>query len=211
MPESNQRIHDQLIQPSLQENTSSLQPSPRSWFTRRKIPLFSVIVMMVLLGIVLVVYLLSQRSFDNQPRTENPIPVSSLPIESSTSTIFGTQTVNLVAIQDASPSGFGYANRNITSYNILHHVLAVLPKPPQGTFYEAWLIRNPNENFSLGRLYRSEEGQYLLTSDWVYFPNELPFSSFEDFPKIVVSLETSEDDVIERRLLVGQFSEPESN
>lgn len=89
----------------------------------------------------------------------------------------------------------GIATRSYEDGRFTHVVLADLPDPEVGSFYEAWLVRG-NNFVSTGKL-RIAKGGYLLE-----FESGVDYS---DFDEVVVTLETVEDRNPEQYILEGSF------
>ncbi len=89
----------------------------------------------------------------------------------------------------------GIATRSYEDGRFVHVVLADLPDPEVGSFYEGWLARG--DNFvSTGKL-RIAKGGYLLE-----FESGVDYS---DFDEVVVTLEAIEDRNPEQHVLEGSF------
>lgn len=89
----------------------------------------------------------------------------------------------------------GLATRQFDDGRFTHSVLADLPDPEEGKFYEGWLV--DGDNFmSTGRM-RIAKGGYLLE-----------FESSEDltsYNRVVVTLEDTDDETPEEHVLEGEF------
>ena len=98
-------------------------------------------------------------------------------------------------------TGSGIATRKYASGRFTHALLADLPEPASGTFYEGWLVRGKEgeANFafiSTGRM-RVAKGGYLL---------ELTSSTdYSDYKGVVVTLERVDDKKPEAHILEGSF------
>jgi len=95
----------------------------------------------------------------------------------------------------------GIATRNYESGKFTHAILADLPDPKAGEFYEGWLVRGSEgeENFasiSTGRL-SVAKGGYMLE-----FTSNRDYS---DYSMVVVSLEKLNDQRPETYILEGSF------
>jgi len=112
------------------------------------------------------------------------------------------EDVERITLSDVSGgSATGLATRKYESGVYEHTVLAALPDPLQGTFYEGWLVRGKegDGNYSVvstGKMRISKSG-YLLD-----------FSSSKDLtdhPQVLVTLETRDDGKPEKHMLEGNF------
>jgi len=91
--------------------------------------------------------------------------------------------------------GSGIATREIVEGKFLHSVLADLPDPESGKFYEGWLGRN-GEYVPMGKLFSGKGGFILSYSSNV---------DMSDYNGVVVSLETSLGDGPTEKILEGSF------
>ena len=89
----------------------------------------------------------------------------------------------------------GIATRKFDAGRFTHAVLADLPDPEPGTFYEGWLVMD-DSLISTGRL-RIAKGGYLLE-----FQSSTDYSSYDN---AVVTLERVADSVPEEHILEGSF------
>lgn len=98
-------------------------------------------------------------------------------------------------------TGSGIAIRKYESGRFTHTLLADLPDPESGTFYEGWLVRGKEggANFafiSTGRM-GVAKGGYLLE-----FTSSIDYS---DYKGVVVTLEKVDDKRPEKHILEGSF------
>ncbi len=89
----------------------------------------------------------------------------------------------------------GIATRKVDAGKFAHTVLADLPDPESGTFYEGWLVKDDNV-ISTGRL-RVAKGGYLLE-----FQSATDYSEYNN---VVITLEKVADSVPEKHILEGSF------
>ena len=106
--------------------------------------------------------------------------------------------VEKATLEDISGgSSKGLATRKFTEGTFTHSVLAALPDPETGSWYEGWLVReNPFDVIYTGKLRQAKGG-------WV-----LDFVSVEDLQdhqQVVVTLEKVEDGKPESHILEGAF------
>lgn len=95
----------------------------------------------------------------------------------------------------------GIATRKFADGKFTHTVLADLPDPEAGSFYEGWLVRGEegSENFALfssGRM-RLAKGGYLLEFEST--------QDFSDYNRVVVTAEKVLDKTPEKHILEGSF------
>lgn len=95
--------------------------------------------------------------------------------------------VEKTSLKDVSGGpGAGIATRT--------EILADLPDPEEGTFYQAWL-QNGDKVISLGKM-SMEKGGWLISYN---------SSAYPEYNSIVVSLEKVFDSNLEKRILEGSF------
>lgn len=112
------------------------------------------------------------------------------------------EDVEKAELKDVSGgNSFGIATRKFQNGKFTHTILADLPEPEKGAFYEGWLIRGVegSENFSLvssGKL-RLAKGGYLLEFEST--------TDYSDFNKVLITLEKIADKNPEKHILEGSF------
>jgi len=92
-------------------------------------------------------------------------------------------------------SSTGIATRKYEEGKFTHAVLADLPEPAEGKFYEGWLVKG-EEVVSTGRL-RVAKGGYLLEFE--------SSTDYSDYKTVVVSEEEVADATPEKHILEGSF------
>jgi hypothetical protein len=156
-----------------------------------------VIGIVLLAAIVGLFYLRNRRQAEEMRVPEQE--VSSESTEQRIEEIFNTdipddvEKAELKAVDDGD--GSAIATRKEEEGSREFAVLADLPDPETGKFYEAWLVKD-DEQVSLG-------GMRVAKGGWV-----LETTSTRDlggFDKVVVSLESSRDNEIEDSVLEGEF------
>lgn len=90
----------------------------------------------------------------------------------------------------------GLATRDFKSERFTHTVLADLPDPAPGTFYEGWLVMG-DKFFSTGKM-RLIKGGYLLEYE--------SSTDYSDYDKVVITLEKVFDATPEEHILEGTFN-----
>ena len=112
------------------------------------------------------------------------------------------EDVDKAELKDVSGgNASGMATRKFEDEKFTHTVLADLPDPEEGSFYEGWLIRGEEgvddySFISTGKL-KIAKGGYLLEFN--------SGNDFSDYSKVVVSLEKVADINPERQILEGEF------
>ena len=203
-----------VVQPQAAQEVTSQPPiiptSPEAPETPsrppRKIPFVIIIVLVFLLAGGVLAYFWLQ-----QPTSQEPAPVSQktisapspTPITQAAETYVGYQTISLRDVSGGTSSGS--TTRSIIPGNVFISVDAVLPDPGEGQFYQAWLITNEGVSTSFGGLSKTGEGTY--SSVGVF--NTPTFASFDEvlFNTMAVTLESTDDDVMETKLLDGRFTQ----
>jgi hypothetical protein len=108
----------------------------------------------------------------------------------------GVEKADLTDVSGGNATGLAY--RQIVNGVFSLSILADLPDPPSGEFYQGWLVKTNGEEvmFSLGK-FRIAKGGFLLD-----------FSSatdYSDYKTVVVSQEKVFDNNLETRILEGSF------
>lgn len=134
-------------------------------------------------------------------QTLTPTPSSQEQIERSFNLTL-PEDVEKADLKDVSGGdGSGIATRKYENGNFTHMVLADLPDPAAGTFYEGWLVMGKmgDANFaflSTGPL-SVAKGGYLLE-----FESKTDYS---DYKGVVITLEKVNDKTPETHILEGSF------
>ena len=160
-----------------------------------------IIIGLIVAALIGAVIYFSRRS--QTPRLEDitPTPSTQESIESK----FNTQIpsdVQKAELKDVSGgNASAIATRKYANGKFTHVVMADLPDPETGSYYQAWLVKgNEGEaDYSLvstGRL-RIAKGGWLLEYN--------SSKDYTDHPKVVVSLEKVTDAKIETKVLEGNF------
>jgi len=102
--------------------------------------------------------------------------------------------VELSAVSDIK--GSGIATRKYEAGKFTHMVLADLPDPEVGTFYEGWLVKGEDTFIPTGKM-TIAKGGYLLE-----FQYPVDLSSYN---RVVVTLEKTVDGTPEKHILEGSF------
>lgn len=78
---------------------------------------------------------------------------------------------------------------------LYHYVSAALPAPEAGKFYEGWLLNAAGDKMSTGDLVADSAGNYELS----YMSSMV----LDGYDKVVITLETTKDDMPEVPLIIG--------
>ena len=90
----------------------------------------------------------------------------------------------------------GVATRSFENGEFTHSVVAALPDPEKGSFYQGWLTNEAGESMSTGKL-RIAKGGFILD-----FTSNKDLS---DYSKVMITLEKVDDNKPEESLLEGSF------
>lgn len=153
----------------------------------------------VLLVIAFIVFFIQRRRQEAIPL---PTPTATATIEEQEADLEERFRINIpdefekANLQDTLGRGYsGLATRNFENNSFDLTVLANLPDPEEGKFYQVWLRRD-SETRSMGVMIQGKGG-YLLDA-----------SVREDlraFDNVIVSLETTRDTNLEETVLRGSF------
>jgi hypothetical protein len=114
--------------------------------------------------------------------------------------------VNKAELRDANDGdGSAIATRKMENNTFTHSVLADLPDPETGKFYQAWLVRGEeaDEDYSIvltGRMQVAKGGWVLEYSTT---------QNLEDHNRVLVTLESVNDQKAEDVVLEGEFTSEE--
>jgi hypothetical protein len=159
----------------------------------------------IVLGLIIFVTIAGVVILLKRPKTSKLLPTPTPNITEKIENNFKYQIpedVERIELKDVSGgAGSGLATRKFESGKFTHVVLADLPEPPAGSFYEGWLVRGKqgDSNFSIiltGKL-RIAKGGYLLE-----FESDKDYS---DYKQVVVTLEKLDDRNPETHVLEGSF------
>lgn len=112
------------------------------------------------------------------------------------------ENVDKVELKDVSGGdASGLATRNFESGRFTHTVLADLPDPAPGYFYEGWLIRGKegDENFAListGKM-RLAKGGFILEFE--------SSKDYSEYSNVILTLETVNNKNLGKHILEGSF------
>ena len=160
----------------------------------------------IVIGIVVLLVIggllyLRQR---NKAGDEMKVP-ETLSVEESLEDKFKIQIpedVDKAELKDVSGgSSSAIATRKYENNKFSHSVLADLPDPEQGSFYEGWLVRGEEgeDNFSVISTVKMSlaKGGYLLEFE--------SNNDYSDYNKVVITLEKVADKLPEKHILEGSF------
>ena len=102
---------------------------------------------------------------------------------------------DLVDVTGGTSSGIGYILRK--DGQLFHTVMARLPEPTGGEFYEGWLVKQfPRVTFfSTGKMRKLESGEYFLALN--------ADEEYPEFDQVVITIETQDDGNPERHVIEG--------
>lgn len=153
----------------------------------------------VLIVIAVIVFFIQRRKSE----IVTPVPTATPTLEETQNSIENKFKVNIpedadkAELKDAHGTGFsGIATREFKNGVYSITVLADLPDPDTGMFYQAWLSDGSGTSRLLGTL-RMAKGGYLL--DYTTSQDLRPLSS------VAISLETKNDAKVEEVVLQGSY------
>lgn len=163
---------------------------------KRETIIGAVIVILIFVG-VYYFFARYQREEEINPPAEK-IPVSE-ELEEGFETGMGIEIpegVDKAALKDVTGgAGMGMATRKFEEGVFEHTVMAALPEPGAGKFYQGWLVRD-GEVLSTGKLSEIKGGWYLE-----YSANK----DYSDYNQVVITLEERIDNQPETHILEGNF------
>lgn len=152
----------------------------------------------IVIGLVILAVLAGTIYFIRKPRQrleELPSPSIEEKIEESFNLEI-PDDVDKAQLRDITGGiSSGMATRIFENGEFKHMVLADLPDPVTGVFYEGWLVKD-NDFFSTGKM-RIAKGGWVLE-----FESSIDYS---DYNKVVVTQELIDDENPETHILEGEF------
>lgn len=201
---------------SSQEHQPSLPQTPRSpnkFFSRTFLYIILIIIAIIVGGLI---GIYSLRNDQPPPSLEPPSITSRqhpLPDQDQGLRYQGSQ---MITLREVSSSNFSaVAFRVVGPFSILYSILADLPDPPEGSFYQVWIVKtqdytgsDPANAAQIGRMEKYLlEGKYSFVYGFNYDPENPFFREFTDLHNgLGISLETSDDNVMETKILEGIFT-----
>lgn len=153
----------------------------------------------IVIGLIILAVLAGVVYFVRRPRGPTlpaiPTPSTEEKIEESFNVKIPEDVERAELTAVAGADGSGIATRKFETGVFTHTVLADLPEPEAGTFYEGWLVKGLSF-ISSGEM-RIAKGGYLLD-----FTSSVDYS---DYNKVVITLEKVDDKKPETHILEGSF------
>lgn len=159
----------------------------------------------IVIGLVILAVLATSIVVIRRARAPKTVPTSTPSVEQKLEKSFNFEIpddVERAELKDVSGgTGSGIATRKYEAGRFSHTVLADLPDPAAGTFYEGWLVRGKegDSNFayiSTGKL-RVAKGGFLLEFE--------SGKDYSEYKGVVVTLEKVNDVKPETHTLEGSF------
>ena len=116
----------------------------------------------------------------------------------------GSQIATLNDVSGGASAGA--VTRTVSQNNVSFIVNATLPDPPEGQFHQAWVVNRDGAVLSVGRLSQNQDGSFSLNTSYEFDPSET-FTLDDMYNTFIVTLEITDDDLIENSLLEGVFTE----
>lgn len=171
----------------------------------RKGPIIIVVLLGILVGGGILAYSLVQKPANEEsPTTSRKTITPSRTTGVTTPHYIGEQNIVLLDVSGGTASGA--AIRSISSGVSQHSVYASLPDPPQGEFYQAWVVGLANDFITIGRLSMDETGVYSVISDYNFDPSDT-FAFSDLFNTVIVTLEKEDNGVTGTKILEGYFTQ----
>lgn len=153
----------------------------------------------IVIGLVVLAVLVGIIYWVRRPGKEGPKLPTTPSLEEQIEESFNLQIpedVEKAELKDVyDGDSTGLATRKYESGKFTHAVLADLPEPASGKFYEGWLVKG-DEVISTGKL-TIAKGGYLLE-----FESGMDYSDYND---VVVTQEAVDDNTPEEHILEGTF------
>lgn len=196
-----------IAQPTLGQN-STLSDVPEQ--NPRRLPKVAVLIVLLVMsavGGILGFLSLQQTQIQKTISTPSLDSATVQPTPEPATHYIGSHAAILRDVRGGILSG--RATRDISTSHTLHTVDAALPDPEGGAIYQAWIVKD-NDFFPIGTLTKNGQGRYVLRGEHQFLPGNSPFpldATFEDLRNtVVVTLETTNDDVAETKILEGVFT-----
>ena len=163
------------------------------------------IVILIIVGITVLGLLFLKPKSNVTSILTNQIQIQKPTSETSGPHYMGTDTASFKDIVS------GVSNGNITRViekGIVTRSISIsLSKPPEGSFYQAWAVKDSENKFPLGNLVETSPGVYTLDSINQFDISSFPNLEFEDFYSTTkVTLENQDDDIIEKEIFKATFT-----
>ncbi|MBU0572782.1 anti-sigma factor [Patescibacteria group bacterium] len=158
----------------------------------------------IVIGLIVLAALAGIIYWFQKPKEELKVPETPS-VEEKMEGIFSVEIpedIEKAQLKDAvGGDASGIATRSYDNGTFIHVVLADLPGPEEGFFYEGWLVRgkegDADFDFISTGIMRLAKGGYLLE-----FESEIDYL---DYQGVVITLEETEDDIPEKHVLEGAF------
>jgi len=147
-------------------------------------------------------YFLYQRSKQAEPTNNNL--GEGVEIEQKANQLLETMNIDVpegvdrANLEDVSGGGgTGVATRDMVNGKFVHSVIAALPDPEAGMFYEGWLVNTVTDDVVSTGTFRIAKGGFILD-----FTSS---TDLTDHNQVVVTLEKVDDGKPETHVLEGTF------
>lgn len=161
-----------------------------------------VILTIVALGVFGVLYLYSKKSqgvFGEPPiYTQNKESDTKTPIDQMENVLEDRDTKKGILLDVTGGVGKGTASILRKGGKLFHKVKAELPAPPNGEFYEGWLVKkSPDNSFiSTGKMTSEKAGFYEI--------NYTALFEYPGYDFVVITLEKTDDQHPEKHIFEGE-------
>ena len=159
----------------------------------------------IVIGIGILLLLAGVVFFRQKGQEENLVVPQTLSVEDQIEKSFNIQIpedVDKAELKDTTGAGSSaIATRKFENGKFEFSVLADLPDPAQGQFYQGWLIKGEEGSDDFSSV--SAGKMRIAKGGWMIEYNSA--TDYSDHGKVVVSLEKTLDSNIEEKVLEGSF------
>jgi len=181
------------ILPPSEPNIIVTSSSPNRPFSKMRL-------IFIVIPIIIVIFVLGFIFF--KPKSK----VTSIPTkETSSPQYIGTHAASFKDIDSGALTG--KITRVIEKGIVTRTISIPLSEPPQGSFYQAWAVKDAENKFPMGNLDETSPGVYTLTTINQFDTSSFPNLEFEDFYSTTkITLEIQDDDVMEKEIFEAIFT-----
>ena len=163
------------------------------------------IVILIIVGITVLGFLFLKPKSNVTSIPTNQIQIQEPTSEASSPHYIGTDTASFKDIESGASTG--EITRDIEKGIVTRSISISLPEPPEGSFYQAWAVKDSEDKFPLGNLEETSPGVYTLDTINQFDISSFGYLEFEDFYSTTkVTLETQDDDIMEKELFEATFT-----
>ena len=185
-----------------ESNITVTSSGPSRSFNRVRLIL---IIILIIVGITILGLLFLKPKSNVTSIPTNQIQIQKPTSEASSPHYIGTDTASFKDIESGASTG--EITRDIEKGIVTRSISISLPTPPEGSFYQAWAVKDSENKFPLGNLVETSPGVYTLDTINQFDISSFPNLEFEDFYSTTkVTLENQDDDIIEKEIFKATFT-----